>query len=413
MSKTFVYLVKALVIRFGIDPIIQLGIAINHMGTGSSITKLDTFFAQNSFDEPHLAIDLDKVASNFNNLASALPEASIYYAVKANPEPQILSCLKDIGSCFDAASITEIKLCLSLGIPAKCISFGNTIKKQGDISQAYALGIRSYAFDSEEELQKIASLAPGSDVYCRVLVDCAGADWPLSHKFGCSIPMAKELLLKSANLDLHPIGLSFHVGSQQTQISQWDNALEQIHDIYEDLKKQGIELSTLNLGGGFPTAYNANVPSIAQYGDSLSAALKKHFGDCCPKIIIEPGRYIVGDAGVIEAEVVLVSRKNAEEEKRWVYLDIGIFSGLAECLDEAIKYPITVIGKEADTNLGPVILAGPSCDSVDVLYEKFNYQLPLDLKSGDKIRIHATGAYTTTYSSVGFNGFPPLSCSCI
>ncbi|KLN60911.1 ornithine decarboxylase [Kiloniella spongiae] len=383
------------------------------MSIGTLTTKLDAFFAQNSFDEPHLAIDLDKVASNFKNLASALPEASIYYAVKANPEPQILSCLKDIGSCFDAASITEIKLCLSLGIPAKSISFGNTIKKQGDISQAFTLGIRSYAFDSEEELQKIASLAPGSDVYCRVLVDCAGADWPLSHKFGCSTTMARGLLLKSINLGLQPIGLSFHVGSQQTQISQWDNALEQIHDIYKDLKEQGIELSTLNLGGGFPTAYNAHVPSIAQYGGSLSAALEKHFGDNCPKIIIEPGRYIVGDAGVIEAEVVLVSRKNAEEEKRWVYLDIGIFSGLAECLDEAIKYPITVVGKEADTNLGPVILAGPSCDSVDVLYEKFNYQLPLDLKSGDKIRIHATGAYTTTYSSVGFNGFPPLSCSCI
>ncbi len=383
------------------------------MNTGSLMTKLDTFFAQNSFEEPHLVIDLDKVASNFTNLTTALPQAAVYYAVKANPEPQILSRLKDLGSHFDAASITEIKLCLSLGISAKRISFGNTIKKQRDISQAFKLGIQSYAFDSEEELQKIASLAPGSDVYCRVLVDCAGADWPLSHKFGCSPIMAKELLLKAVDLGLQPIGLSFHVGSQQTQIKQWDNALGQVQDLYENLKKQGLELSTLNLGGGFPTAYSANVPTIAQYGDTLSTALKKHFGDHCPRIIVEPGRYIVGDAGVIEAEVVLVSRKNTRDEKRWVYLDIGIFSGLAECLDEAIKYPITVVGKESDTNLGPVILAGPSCDSVDVLYEKFNYQLPLDLKSGDKIRIHATGAYTTTYSSIGFNGFPPLSCSCI
>ncbi|WP_305778178.1 type III PLP-dependent enzyme [Kiloniella sp. EL199] len=383
------------------------------MGTGSLMTKLDTFFAQNSFEEPHLVIDLDKVASNFTNLISALPKATVYYAVKANPEPQILSRLKDLGSYFDTASITEIKLCLSLGIPAEYISFGNTIKKQGDISQAFELGIRSYAFDSEEELQKIARLAPGSDIYCRVLVDCAGADWPLNHKFGCSTTMAKELLLKSADLGLQPIGLSFHVGSQQTQTSQWDNALHQIQGLYKNLKEQGIELSTLNMGGGFPTAYNANVPSIAQYGEALTIALEKHFGANSPRIIIEPGRYIVGDAGVIEAEVILVSRKNAGDEKRWVYLDIGIFSGLAECLDEAIKYPVTVVGKEADTKLGPVILAGPSCDSVDILYEKFNYQLPLDLKSGDKIRIHATGAYTTTYSSIGFNGFPPLSCSCI
>ena len=383
------------------------------MSIGSLNAKLEAFFAQNSFDEPHLVIDLDQVEVNFNNLASALPNALIYFAVKANPASEILSRLKNLGSCFDAASIAEIKLCLSLGIPASQISFGNTIKKENAIAEAYKLGIQSYAFDSHEELLKIARSAPGSNVYCRVLVDCSGADWPLSHKFGCSPVMAKELLSQSVTLGLYPTGLSFHVGSQQTKISQWDNALGQIEKLYKDLKNEGIELSTLNLGGGFPTAYNADVPSIAQYGEYLSSALKKHFGDNIPKIIIEPGRSVVGDAGVIEAEVVLVSRKNTEDEKRWVYLDIGIFSGLAECLDEAIKYPITIVGKETDTNLGPVILAGPSCDSVDVLYEKFNYDLPLDLKPGDKIRIHATGAYTTTYSSIGFNGFPPLNSSCI
>ena len=383
------------------------------MSIGSLNAKLEAFFTQNSFDEPHLVIDLDQVEVNFNNLASALPNALIYFAVKANPASEILSRLKNLGSCFDAASIAEIKLCLSLGIPASQISFGNTIKKENAIAEAYKLGIQSYAFDSHEELLKIARSAPGSNVYCRVLVDCSGADWPLSHKFGCSPVMAKELLSQSVIHGLYPIGLSFHVGSQQTKISQWDNALGQIEKLYKDLKNEGIELSTLNLGGGFPTAYNADVPSIAQYGEYLSSALKKHFGDNIPKIIIEPGRSIVGDAGVIEAEVVLVSRKNTEDEKRWVYLDIVIFSGLAECLDEAIKYPITIVGKETDTNLGPVILAGPSCDSVDVLYEKFNYHLPLDLKPGDKVRIHATGAYTTTYSSIGFNGFPPLNSSCI
>jgi ornithine decarboxylase len=162
----------------------------------------------------------------------------------------------------------------------------------------------------------------------------------------------------------------------------------------------------VNLGGGFPARYRQEVPSIPDYGAAIAAALAKHFGNNMPETIVEPGRGIAGDAGIIQAEVVLISRKSYADERRWVYLDIGRFGGLVETMDEAIKYRIKT-PKDGGPE-GPVVLAGPTCDEVDVLYDKANYQLPLDLEVGDKVQILATGAYTTTYCSVGFNGYPPL-----
>jgi ornithine decarboxylase len=130
----------------------------------------------------------------------------------------------------------------------------------------------------------------------------------------------------------------------------------------------------------------------------------------------EPGRGLVAEAGVIAAEVLLVSRKRPSDIARWVYLDIGRFSGLAETEGEAIRYQIETSADVGDTGrneTGPCILAGPSCDSADVMYEKRPVQLPLNLQTGDKVRILACGAYTTTYASIGFNGFPPLGAVCI
>ena len=162
----------------------------------------------------------------------------------------------------------------------------------------------------------------------------------------------------------------------------------------------------LNLGGGFPTHYLKDVPAVKVYGRTIFRALRRHFGNRIPETIIEPGRGMVGNAGVIEAEVVLISKKADADANRWVYLDIGKFNGLAETMDEMIRYPIRT--EFDDDAVGPCVLAGPSCDSVDVLYEKEPYLLPVSLEIGAKVLIEGTGAYTTTYSSVGFNGFAPL-----
>jgi len=360
---------------------------------------------------PCLVVDLDVVEGNYRGLAAALDPAELYYAVKANPAPEILRLLARHNGRFDVASRGEIDQCLDVGIPADRLSFGNPIKKQSDIAYAFGRGVRLFAFDSEGELEKLAVAAPGATVFCRLLVDGAGAEWPLSRKFGCSFAMAKALLLRARALGLDAAGVSFHIGSQQTDLSQWDKVLGQIAQLYRELEAAGLKPTLLNLGGGFPARYQKEVPSIGDYGRGVIEAVRRNFGDEMPRLIAEPGRGLVGEAGVIESEVVLVSVKDAADAQRWVYLDIGKFSGLAETMDEAIKYRLKTPHDGGVT--GPVVLAGPSCDSADILYEKTAYELPLALKPGDKIRILACGAYTTTYSSVGFNGFAPLKAYCI
>ena len=239
-----------------------------------------------------------------------------------------------------------------------------------------------------------------------MLCDGEGAEWPLSRKFGCDVAMAPRVLEHAQRLGLVAHGLSFHVGSQQANPRMWDGALKAASTIFRDLAERGINLQMVNLGGGFPTKYLKNVPATRVYGNAILSSLRKHFGNRIPETIIEPGRGMVGNAGMIEAEVVLISRKSDEDKVRWVYLDIGKFGGLAETMDEMIRYPIRT-ARDGDP-MEPCVIAGPTCDSVDVLYEKEPYLLPVSLEIGAKVLIEGTGAYTTTYSAVGFNGFPPL-----
>ncbi|HZH28971.1 MAG TPA: type III PLP-dependent enzyme [Azospirillaceae bacterium] len=367
--------------------------------------KIDRFLDEVRPATPCLVVDLDVVEENFHALNSALPDALIYYAIKANPAPEILRLLAGLGASFDCASVPEIEMALAAGASPERISYGNTIKKQSDIARAYALGVRLYAFDSDAELRKIAESAPGSRVFCRILTTGEGAEWPLSRKFGCDLPMAKDLLRAAARMGVEPWGVSFHVGSQQKDPAQWDAPIAAVARLFRELEQEGVVLGMVNLGGGFPSRYRTDVPSPGQYGLAIHNSLTRHFGNKIPVTIVEPGRGMVGDAGVIQTEVVLISKKSANDNRRWVYLDIGKFGGLAETMDEAIQYPIV---SDRTGNAEPVILAGPTCDSADVLYEKADYRLPADLKVGDKLQIRAAGAYTTTYSAVAFNGFAPL-----
>jgi ornithine decarboxylase len=367
--------------------------------------KILRFLAEKQPDTPCLVVDLDVIAENYNALRRYLPIAKVFYAVKANPANEVISMLVGMGSCFDTASRPEIESVLAAGASAERISFGNTIKKQKDIAWAYERGIRLFAFDSESELHKLAESAPGSKVFCRLLMTCEGADWPLSRKFGCDAEMARDLLIKARDLGLDPYGISFHVGSQQTRLDQWDIAVGKTAMLFTALNEAGIELKMVNLGGGLPARYRDDVAPVDAYAGAIMDAMTKHFGNNLPQMIVEPGRSLVGDAGILEAEVVLVSHKSYDDEVRWVYLDVGKFGGLAETMDESIKYRLQVSGKGPT---GPVVLAGPTCDSADILYEKYQYQLPLSLKEGDRVRFLATGAYTTSYAAVNFNGFAPL-----
>ena len=357
-------------------------------------------------ETPFLLIDLNVVKEKYLDLKKSLPFSKVYYAVKANPLPEVLSLLKELGSNFDVASIYELDLVLGLGVAPDRISYGNTIKKAQHIKYAYEKGVRVFASDSEEDLIKLSENAPGSKVFFRILTDNTNADWPLSKKFGAHLDLIFNLIVKCNGMGMKPYGVSFHVGSQQRDVGQWESALSKCSALFNLLEEEkGIKLKMINLGGGLPSHYNYPVNSTEEYSKEIERYLNDYFGDDLPEIFIEPGRSLVGDSGLIISEVVLISSKTKMDKSRGVYLDIGKFGGLIETLDEAIKYPIY---SEKTGSAREVILAGPTCDSMDILYEKYKYLLPENLAVGDKIYIFTTGAYTQSYSSIGFNGFPPL-----
>lgn len=363
------------------------------------------YIAANEFDRPTLVISRDRVAAQYDALRAGLGQAHIHYAVKANPAAQIIRLLVKKGAGFDAASRQEIELCLAQGAKPQNISFGNTIKRASDIAFAHSAGVTLFAADSDAELEKIAAHAPGARVYIRLIVENSMADWPLSRKFGCAPASLPGLLDYAKALGLTPYGLSFHVGSQTRKAEYWNPVLDQVSTLWHAAQADGHDLQLLNLGGGFPAFYGESIEAPRAYAAAVMSAVEARFG-AVPQVMAEPGRGLVAEAGHIAAEVMLVSRKSADDLHRWVYLDIGRFSGLAETEGEAIRYQIATPHDGGET--GPCVLAGPSCDSADILYEKRPIHLPIALKSGDKVMIRCCGAYTSSYSSVGFNGFPPL-----
>lgn len=354
---------------------------------------------------PFLLVDLNVIKKNYKNLKKLMPTASLYYAVKSNPMEEVILLLKELGSNFDVATVFELDQVLRLGITSNRVSYGNTIKKSKDIAYFYSKGVNLYATDSEEDLRKIAEHAPGSKVFFRILTEGTGADWPLSRKFGTHPDEILNLISLAKELNLIPHGISFHVGSQQRDIGEWDAAISTCTYIFQSAKERGIDLKMINLGGGFPAKYVQPTPKLETYTKEITRFLFEDFGDQIPEIIIEPGRSLVADSGVIVSEVISTSYKSKYAPSKWVYVDIGMFGGLIETIDESIKFPI-YCEKEGDAV--DVILAGPTCDSMDILYENYKYKLPDNIHEGDNIYFFTTGAYTQSYSSVSFNGIPSL-----
>jgi ornithine decarboxylase len=373
--------------------------------------RIERFLAETRVSTPFVVIDLDIVRAKYRALKALLPAASIYYAVKANPAPAVIAVLAELGSGFDLASAGEIERCLGLGIEAARCSFGNTIKKDEDIAHAVSAGLPLFALDSAAELDKLARLAPGARVFCRLLVENAGSQWPLSRKFGCSHEMAAELLVAARRKGLRPAGLSFHVGSQQTEPHEFALAIAGAAGVFRVCARAGLELELLNVGGGLPAQYHTQVPPLEIYAEAIDAALQRDFGGARPHILIEPGRYIAGDAGLLRSKVLLIAQKSRHSKRRWVYLDAGRYNGLPETYEERIRYRIRTPhdGRPGE----PATLAGPSCDSTDILYQRADYVLPYDLAIGDPIDFLSAGAYTASYASVEFNGFAPIRCYCV
>ena len=317
---------------------------------------------------PFLVVNLNIVKMKYEELLQHFPFSRIYYAVKANPATEVLELLRDLGSCFDIASRYEL---------------------------------------DEADLRNIAKEAPGARVFCRILTEGSEtADWPLSRKFGCHPDMAIDLVLLARELGLQPWGISFHVGSQQRDIGAWDSAIAKVRYIFDYLEGEGLKLSMINMGGGFPANYISKTNEMNVYSEEITRYLEEDFGDDFPEIILEPGRSLVGECGILVSEVVLISQKSSMGVDKWLYLDTGKFNGLIETWDESIKYPLYCEARGEPCE--DFIIAGPTCDSQDIMYEYFRNPVPAYIKPGDRIYWLSTGAYTSSYCSVEFNGFPPL-----
>ena len=341
---------------------------------------------------PFLLVDLDIVREKYRKIKDSFEGVRVYYAIKANPEERIIEVLKEEGAGFEIASSYELNLLLKKGVDPSNIICSNPIKKDDFLKEAHQKGVDFFAFDSSEEVDKMASFAPGSNVYVRLEVDNIGSEWPLTKKFGVGLDDAVSLLLYSKEKGLNPCGITFHVGSQCLNKDNWKNALLKTKEVFDMMAKKGIELKVLNMGGGLPIKHTHEIPEIEEIGGGVNNTIKDLFAEDV-KVMIEPGRSVVGDAGSLVTTIIgKAKRKNTE----WLFLDIGVFHGLMETVG-GIDYEV-LSDKKGKTK--KFMLAGPSCDGFDKM---FSCNLPSDLQVGDRLYFLNAAAYTTCYNS-NFNG---------
>jgi ornithine decarboxylase len=337
---------------------------------------------------PFLLMDEDTIVSQCQEFKKAFRKAQVFYSLKANPDEDIISLLDRLDLGFEVSSEGELDLLIEREIPPQRIISSNPVKSPSFIQRAKEYGIDRFAFDSEEELSKLSLLAPRSRVYVRLEVDNTGSEWPLTRKFGTPPERASLLLRRAREKKLIPYGVTFHVGSQCVNILAFRKAILKARGVLGEF--EGQEPFMLNLGGGFPITYRDPVPSISQIAQEIKDLIPEGV-----ELMVEPGRALVGEAGMMVASILGSRIKDGE---KWLYLDVGVFNGLLESIG-GIRYPL-FSSKEGEREKW--IVAGPSCDSMDTIGEA---ELP-SLEVGDKVHIGSAGAYTISYAS-HFNGFPP------
>jgi ornithine decarboxylase len=343
---------------------------------------------------PYLVIQRERVLESLSLFQNIFGIDRIYYAVKANSEPSLIAALHDEKCNFEVSSVGELEIVSNLHVPASNLISAGTIKTTDFVRTAFEAGVDYFVVDSDTEIEKIATYAPGSKLLVRLLVSNQGSEWPLTHKFGVEPEKVTSLLLKAKSVGLVPWGLSFHVGSQCVRLDTWSEAINVVKYVWDLAYGQKISLKSLNVGGGFPIQYKKQVPSVNEIGDVIRKEIECKMVNI-EELVVEPGRALVGHAGTIVATVIAKTERNNEE---WIYLDIGVFNGLMESLG-GIRYPIIT---KRQKGLHNCTLSGPSCDSLDII-EK-DAAIP-EVEVGDRVLILSAGAYTTAYAST-FGGAP-------
>lgn len=355
---------------------------------------------------PYLMVDLDGVRRAYRDLRDALPEATVHYAMKCNPDRRVLATLAEMGSRFEIASAAELDELVAVGVAAPDVLFSNPIKIPDHVRAARAAGVWRFAADSDAELDKIAGLAPGAAVYVRLATSTAGSEVPSEGKFGVTAGRAGWLMRRARALGLRPYGLTFHVGSQMSEPAAWATAIRSSARVMTDLAASGIALTMLDIGGGFPARYDRDNPALTVYAAYIRAALDRHL-PYPVELVVEPGRALVAEAGTMVASVIGVAKRGP---RRWAHLDVGAFNGLMEALETGnrLRYPVS--DSRGSAWRVPFSLTGPTCDSQDTVLH--DVPLSADLTVGDRVFIHVAGAYTTGYAS-RFNGFEIPTVHCV
>jgi ornithine decarboxylase len=350
--------------------------------------------ARQKYGRPFLIVDTAIVRSKVHRFRAAMPRVRPHYAVKANPDRRVLKVLVQEGVGFEIASTAELDLLLSLGVPAPEVFYSNPMKSREAIAYAAAKGVEWFVVDSLDELRRVHETKADAKLYLRLATPNIGSDWPLSGKFGASAAEAREIVALAAKLGADLAGVTFHVGSQCRNPENWRVALEKARTLFDQMQKAGLKPRLLNIGGGYPVRHVKPIPSIEVIGAVVNEGLKTFPEDV--QVIAEPGRYLVSDAGYFVCRVIGTATRGG---KRWMHWDAGLFGGVIETT-EGLRYRVRTDRSGPDVSW---TVAGPTCDSVDVVMR--DEALPSDLQEGDFIYIHNAGAYTTAYASQ-FNGFP-------
>ena len=352
---------------------------------------------------PFMVVDLDTIRGAYLRLQSAFEnQVEICFAVKCNPDPVVLRTLASEGANFEIASAEELTRVVKAGGDAGRVLYSNTVKPSAHVAQTYDAGVSLFAADSQAEIAKIAREAPGAGVIVRVSVDDTHSRFPLSSKFGAPVGGAVALLRLARESGLVPAGLTFHVGSQCTDAHAWAKAVSALTPVLIALDRLGIELEVLDIGGGFPARYDLPVPPIEEIGRNTLSALNQ-----LPyrprRIVCEPGRALVAEAGVIAATVIGREQRLGAE---WVYLDVGAYNGLMESAQTKGTWAFPLLTSRLDRSEREMraTITGPTCDASDTIF--FDAAISAEICEGDRVYIGATGAYTLCYAS-SFNGFPP------
>ena len=360
------------------------------------LTEEEMAYLADRYPTPFMVVSLDRVEQNYRYLCERLPRVKIFYAIKANSEPAILQRMAALGSNFDVASIGEIRLLASLGVPGSRMIYANPVKPAWDIAEAAKIGVNKFTFDDESEIAKIATAAPGAQVLVRVQVENDFAVVNLNEKFGVVPDMALSLLHKASEAGLAPAGMCFHVGSQSLKSDAYGRALKLCRRLFDEAESQGMKLKVLDIGGGLP------IPEIGQREPDLAAMtadIRQHLDRLFPDVEIwsEPGRYMCGTAVNLVTRVIGTKKRNGQP---WYVLDDGMYGSYNGLVFDHWTYKLEFCrhGEEV-----PSVFVGPSCDSIDVVAR--DYPAPL-LEVGDLVLSPEMGAYSSS-AATGFNGFQP------